>query len=223
MTDNLKAWLLGTLKSWSMWAGCVMVAFPQWWPLVEPQIREIVSPDQYARLVSIIGIVMIVLRAKTTKSLADKGAPAGSADRPQQEGGFARPGALLLLAILAAALGGCLDSNRVKPAPTHGVPEKIEAAELLMGRISDSLVKLSCTQFDGGRCIEPGKPLMPIDSLTAHARLRTAQRAIARASLVVDGSLVDCLGAERSQEACVDAAGSVLIELEAWLIQQGAQ
>ena len=69
----MKAWLVGVLKSWTMWAGAVMIAFPQWWPLVEPYVQQIVSPEHYSKLMPLVGIAMVLLRLKTNTSVTEKG------------------------------------------------------------------------------------------------------------------------------------------------------
>lgn len=69
----MKEYALGLLKSWTAWAGALLVAFPMWWPEVEPFVRDLIGVENYAKLVPVIGIVMVLLRVKTTQSISEKG------------------------------------------------------------------------------------------------------------------------------------------------------
>jgi hypothetical protein len=69
----MKEWIVGLLKSWTVWAGVVLMAFPEWWPLAEPYVRQIVSPEHYTKLMPIVGIAMVLLRLKTKESITEKG------------------------------------------------------------------------------------------------------------------------------------------------------
>lgn len=69
----MKEWLLGVAKSWTVWGGAVLVAFPEWWPMAEPYLRQVVSPEHYGKLVPLAGVFMILLRFKTNQSITEKG------------------------------------------------------------------------------------------------------------------------------------------------------
>ena len=66
--SDLGAWIQGALRSWTVWAGAVLIA----WPQIEPFARQILGEQNWARAVPFVGIVMILLRFKTNQSLKDK-------------------------------------------------------------------------------------------------------------------------------------------------------
>ena len=70
---TIKAWLKGALKSWTTWFGAFLVAAPEVLPALLPHFEEILTPDSYKRVSQIIGIIVILLRVKTTSSLQQKG------------------------------------------------------------------------------------------------------------------------------------------------------
>jgi hypothetical protein len=71
--NSLKHWGLGLLKSWTAWFGALVIGLPEWWPLVEPMVREVVNPEHYSQLVRLIGVAIVLLRFKTKESVIDKG------------------------------------------------------------------------------------------------------------------------------------------------------
>ena len=68
-----RAWVRGALKSWTTWFGAVLVAGPELLPALMPHFKELLTPDTYSRAVQVVGIVVMLLRVKTTTSLAEKG------------------------------------------------------------------------------------------------------------------------------------------------------
>ncbi len=212
MNEDLKSWAIGVLKSWTIWVSGVMIAFPQWWPLVEPQIRDIISPEHYTKLVPIIGIVMVFLRLKTTQSLTDKGAP--------KEGGFANLqllGFLACASLLTVTLTAC--QMGPKPEPPKGIDEQIEAASIFADKLSSGIVAATCTKFKKGACVEPGKPLMPVDSISIHGTIERAHMGIGQVYGISSGGVGECLGALRSQSACLAAVNVLLLEVDRMLIE----
>lgn len=73
-TSNLKAWLLGALKSWTAWFGAFLIAAPDLLPQIMPVAADLFGPDVAKRWMQIIGVIVILLRIKTTQSLTDKAA-----------------------------------------------------------------------------------------------------------------------------------------------------
>lgn len=213
--DNAKAWVLGALKSWTIYFGALLVALPDLVPLLAPDLQALFPPAQYDRLMRILGMIVILLRVKTTVSLAVKGGGAQSG----------RASLDLLLVLAAASLcAACAGGPRAK-AP-QSLPEQIEAANVLMEQISGRLVTLSCTQFDstGNFCIEPGKPLMPIDSLELHERfIEKPHMALLTVSALGPGEVADCLGTPRNANACVAAVNNLLLEADRYLIDLAAR
>lgn len=74
-SPSWKQWLIGTARSWTNWFGAFLIAAPELLPQLLPQAEQLLTPDHYMRLVQWIGIVVIVLRFKTTQSVSQKGAP----------------------------------------------------------------------------------------------------------------------------------------------------
>lgn len=71
---GIGAWLRGAAKSWTMWSGALLVALPELMTAAEPLLTETMGPEGWKRVVQVVGIVVVVLRLKTTQSLAAKGA-----------------------------------------------------------------------------------------------------------------------------------------------------
>lgn len=69
-------WIRGTLKSWSMWLGGILIALPDVLPLISPQLEQMLDADAYKRLMQGVGIIVILLRYKTRESVLEKGAKA---------------------------------------------------------------------------------------------------------------------------------------------------
>lgn len=67
------AWLKGALKSWTNWFGALLIAAPDIIPAIMPNLQELLTADSYKRVVQVAGIIVILLRVKTTTSLAEKG------------------------------------------------------------------------------------------------------------------------------------------------------
>lgn len=65
--------LKGAAKSWQVWTGGLLVVMPELQPALQPLITEWLGADAWRRTVQILGIVMILLRARTTMSLSQKG------------------------------------------------------------------------------------------------------------------------------------------------------
>jgi hypothetical protein len=67
------AWLKGALKSWTNWFGALLIAAPELLAQIAPHLQELLTPQRYARFIQIAGIVVILLRIKTSQSLKEKG------------------------------------------------------------------------------------------------------------------------------------------------------
>ena len=65
MIDDIKTWFRGIYRSWTMWFAVIVASFPAWESYL-PYFGNSV-------LTSVIAVLMIVLRFKTTQSIADKG------------------------------------------------------------------------------------------------------------------------------------------------------
>lgn len=68
------AFLRGLGKSWTAWTGALLVAAPQLLDALAPIVAEQWGPDVWKRVLQVSGVVMILLRVRTTQSLTDKGA-----------------------------------------------------------------------------------------------------------------------------------------------------
>ncbi|MBP7548688.1 MAG: hypothetical protein KA761_00260 [Gemmatimonadaceae bacterium] len=72
--DEFLFWIRGALKSWTVWLGMVVAAAPEWWPIIRPQVEEVVGSDRANKAIAlVVGILIIAVRLKTTQSLPDKG------------------------------------------------------------------------------------------------------------------------------------------------------
>lgn len=164
----------------------------------------------------------------TTDSMIDQAvvAPVAAAleKAADKAAGFIRMHMLALLAVLAlvaVCVVGCAMGPRAAAPAT--VPEGYEASDRLIEKISDGLVALSCGKFADGKCVEAGKPLMPVDSLKIHERVEQAHAALQTSALLGAGQMGDCLGEQRTQAACTAAAMSILTEIDAYLISLGSK
>lgn len=64
--------LRGFLKSYTVWLGAAMLSFPDWWPLIAEQLRPLFSDQAWETATRLVGVVIILLRLKTTQSLTEK-------------------------------------------------------------------------------------------------------------------------------------------------------
>lgn len=143
-----------------------------------------------------------------------------------KEGGFVRSDFypwLIVLAIGAvlAMTYGCAGPRAAVPKT---IPEQVEAANLLVDKLSDGIVDVTCTKFKAGQCVEPGKPLMPDDAIKAHESVQRAHAALMMTSGIPVNGVGECLGKQRSQIACLAAASALLTEVDRMLIaRKGVQ
>lgn len=76
--SRVKHWLIGAVKSMTMWvnsaAGLLIVYLPDLERAL-PQLVPYLGPETYKRLALIVIVSNLALRAKTNKSLAAKGTP----------------------------------------------------------------------------------------------------------------------------------------------------
>ena len=126
-----------------------------------------------------------------------------------------------LLLALAALVGAC---TAVMPRAPANVLEQIEAAEVTAQQLSASIVNLTCTKFEAGRCIEPGKAFSPDQGSRYHKRAQEAREALRTAKTLGAGQVGECLGEKRDQAACLAAARGLIAELERVVLQaEGAK
>ena len=71
-SNTWQAWLRGSVKSWTAWFGAFLVAAPDILPQIAPQLEDLFTPNIYKRATQVIGILVILLRIKTTTSLPEK-------------------------------------------------------------------------------------------------------------------------------------------------------
>lgn len=128
---------------------------------------------------------------------------------------------LLISAALTglALLAGC-GVMGPKPEIPKSIPEQIEAASLLIEKLDDTLVALTCTQFERGRCVEPGKPVMPDKALDIHNQLEDAHEALVAVNSFGPRQAGECLGKKRTQSACLAAVSSALLAIDRYLIER---
>lgn len=68
--------LKGAMKSKLVWLGALMLLLPEVLAIVEPVLGPVVGPEKWALVMQAAGVLVVVLRAVTTQSLADKAKPA---------------------------------------------------------------------------------------------------------------------------------------------------
>lgn len=70
--EDFKQWLRGAVRSWTVRLGAVALALPDLLPLIAPQLELLLDANAYKRTLQVLGILVIVVRFKTTTSLKDK-------------------------------------------------------------------------------------------------------------------------------------------------------
>lgn len=152
----------------------------------------------------------------TTDSMIAPGAAKAAADTASKLAGFVRLHMLPIL-IGLALLAACAVMGPQAQLPKT-IPEQIEAANLLVDKLSDGIVDVTCTEFQKGQCIEPGKPLMPDDAIKAHESVQRAHAALMMVSGIPVNGVGECMGQQRTQAACLAAAGALLTQVDQMLI-----
>ena len=73
MKEKLLNMVFGTIQSWTAWLGLAVMSLPDWWPIVQEQLPGLLDEDSYGKVVRFMGMLVILVRFKTTKSIAEKG------------------------------------------------------------------------------------------------------------------------------------------------------
>jgi len=73
-TFDMGAWVRGAVRSWTVWSGALLVALPELLDAIAPLVTEQWGADVWRRVVQITGVVIVLLRIKTTDSIPEKGA-----------------------------------------------------------------------------------------------------------------------------------------------------
>jgi predicted nucleic acid-binding Zn ribbon protein len=68
--------LRGLAKSWTAWASALLIAMPEILPMIQGDLPELLGQNAANRVMQACGVLMLLLRLKTTTSLHDKGADA---------------------------------------------------------------------------------------------------------------------------------------------------
>lgn len=71
---GIGAWLRGLAKSWTAWTGVLLAGGPEILDALAPLVSEQWGPDVWKRVLQVSGVVMILLRLKTTQPVPEKGA-----------------------------------------------------------------------------------------------------------------------------------------------------
>jgi len=212
---DAKAVVVGSLKSKTQWVAMLLIALG----VLQDQsqvLTQFLGPDVMGKVLAGGGVLMALLRAITTSSLTDKAGLEVMSPSDNQSG-LATVRMLLVLACLSLgfALGGC---GSIPRAP-QGILEQIEAAELSLQQLSESITNLTCTQYVARKCVEPGKTF-DADTGIAHRDKVQQARAALRSTLTLGGGQIgECLGEKRTQQACLAAVKLVLIEMERKVLQ----
>lgn len=74
---DMWAWIKGALKSWSVWVGAAILSMPDWYPIISPELKDFLDAHSTAAIrdmvIRALGMVVILVRFKTDRSLKDKG------------------------------------------------------------------------------------------------------------------------------------------------------
>lgn len=71
--EQFMTWLRGSVQSWTMWFGAIVVTVPDWWPLISDDAAQIFGEGYAAMVTRVVGVLVIALRIKTVASIAAKG------------------------------------------------------------------------------------------------------------------------------------------------------
>lgn len=69
---GIGAWLRGLAKSWTAWTGVLLAGGPEILDALAPLVSEQWGPDVWKRVLQVSGVVMILLRLRTTQSIPDR-------------------------------------------------------------------------------------------------------------------------------------------------------
>jgi len=126
----------------------------------------------------------------------------------------------VLVLVLAFFLAGC---PSVMPRAPQGPLEQIEATELSLQAMGESIVNLTCTKYVNKQCVEPGKAFNATQGETLHKQVRDARAALKIAKGITGGQIGECLGAKRTQAACISAVKALMLEVERKVLEAQAQ
>lgn len=70
--QELLLWLQGSYRSWTNWFGAFLIAWPTIEPQLSPELQSLVGESTATSVIRWIGVVVILLRFKTTKSVKAK-------------------------------------------------------------------------------------------------------------------------------------------------------
>lgn len=198
-------------------AGVLAATVGVWWAVVSAELFTVADGAvavKWQLIVSFGVIAGYTINAAIAEGTAKTLAVAGNG-----AAGFLRLQILplLLLVALCAALAGCAGLGPQAAIPKT-IPEQFEAANLLVDKLSDAIVDMTCAEFKAGACVEPGKPLMPKDAITAHDAIERAHIALVSAASISAGQVGECMGSQRTQSACLAAVNAILLEVDRALI-----
>lgn len=71
--SEFKVWILGAVKSFTVWLGVILFGLPDIWPLIASDVSAILGEDASSKMTRIMGILVILFRMKTSQSLPIKG------------------------------------------------------------------------------------------------------------------------------------------------------
>lgn len=69
MQDTIK----GLLQSWTAWLGALIVAWPDISAALAEHLTALLGADANNKIMRVMGILVILVRLKTTQPLAEKG------------------------------------------------------------------------------------------------------------------------------------------------------
>lgn len=73
-TQKVRDTVTGLIQSKTAWLGMALVTLPDWWPLVQDQVTGILGASASDKVSRIMGLLVVLSRFFTSKSLEEKGA-----------------------------------------------------------------------------------------------------------------------------------------------------
>jgi len=126
----------------------------------------------------------------------------------------------VLALAFAFLLAGCPSTM---PRAPSGPLEQIEASELSLQAMGESIVNLTCTKYVNKQCVEPGKAFDATQGEVLHKKVRDSRAALKVAKGLTGGQIGECLGAKRTQAACISAVKALMLEVERKVLEAQAQ
>jgi hypothetical protein len=124
---------------------------------------------------------------------------------------------LAAIAAIVMLAGMSCSQPGPKPRAPEGPLESVEAIGIGIEKADTMLVRLTCTQYEQGECVEANKPVDSDEALEIHDKLLDMDNALMVATTIGSGQTGECFGAERSADECLLAVNAALQNLILYL------